>query len=83
MQWGISCFYDLFFLWGSWRMEFSLFCKTVSGSLSGLSVEQYTNIFESLIVAPMEPIMAIVIYGLTIGIVVFGIQTGLKSGVKF
>ena len=66
---------------GGWSLAY--FVKTVSGSLSGLSVEQYTNIFESLIVAPMEPIMwQLLFMGLTIGIVVFGIQTGIEKWSK-
>ena len=56
-------------------MEFSLFCKTVSGSLSGLSVEQYTQYFRIINCSSNGAYYVAIIYGLTIVIVVFGIQT--------
>lgn len=66
---------------GGWSLAY--FVKTVSGSLTGLSVEQYGNIFGALIASPLEPVLwQLLFMVLTIGIVVFGIQGGIEKWSK-
>ena len=63
---------------GGWSIAYIF--KMLFGSLANLSGEEYSNIFVNFITGTTEPILwQLVFMGLTIGIVVAGIQGGIEK----
>ncbi|WP_017756257.1 sodium-dependent transporter [Calidifontibacillus oryziterrae] len=66
---------------GGWIISYTI--RSFTGALSGLTNEQYENLFSSIISNPFEPLLAqFVFLALTIFVVQGGIQNGIEKANK-